>query len=60
MRLVVISDTHFGDPMGTLIVENNGSYKPGEKFEQFSKAAGKNNDYLVLLGDIFDFSLLLK
>ena len=55
MKLAFISDTHFGDPMCTLV--NHRTLKEGAKFDSFAEAAGKNNDFLVLLGDIFDFSI---
>lgn len=59
MRLAIISDTHFGDPMGTLIVRNKkGKLVVGPKYNAFKDAAGQDNDYLVLLGDIFDFSIV--
>lgn len=58
MRIAIISDTHFGDPMCTLVTRNNnGDIVTGPKYEEFKKAAGTNNDYLILLGDIFDFSI---
>ncbi|HEO64620.1 MAG TPA: metallophosphoesterase, partial [Spirochaetes bacterium] len=58
MKLAIISDTHFGDPMGTL-VSYDSSNKPivGPKYNVFREAAGKGNRYLILLGDIFDFSI---
>lgn len=55
MKLAFISDTHFGDQMCTLV--NYRTLKKGTKFDGFAEAAGKNNDFLVLLGDIFDFSI---
>lgn len=59
MRIALISDTHFGDPMGTLIQKDSvsGLYGKGSKYEAFLQAVGVNNDYLILLGDIFDFSV---
>lgn len=58
MRFAIISDTHFGDPMATLVAKNNkGNLIAGPKYKDFKEAAGQNNDYLVLLGDIFDFSI---
>ena len=58
MRIAIVSDTHFGDPMGTL-VERKDDHKPskGRRYDAFKAAAGKGNDYLVLLGDILDFSV---
>jgi UDP-2,3-diacylglucosamine pyrophosphatase LpxH len=63
MKIALISDTHFGDPMCTLIDHHqpfyqNGYPKPGPKFKAFKEKAGESNDYLILLGDIFDFSIV--
>jgi len=59
MRVVIISDTHFGDPMGTLVVrDDKDNIVLGPKYHDFKKAVGKNNDYLILLGDILDFSIV--
>lgn len=55
MRLAFVSDTHFGDNMCTLV--NHKTFQPGIKFDAFSDAAGVGNDFLVMLGDIFDFSI---
>jgi len=44
MKFVLISDTHFGDPEGTLIVRKG-------------RGAGTGNDYLILLGDVPDFAM---
>ena len=58
MKLALISDTHFGDPAGTLIeADRTGKLVPGPKYEEFKKATGKRNDYLILLGDILDFAV---
>ncbi|MBN1901762.1 metallophosphoesterase [Candidatus Sumerlaeota bacterium] len=58
MRITIISDTHFGDPMGTLVTQD-GDMKAtiGPQYPAFKAAAGKNNNYLILVGDIFDFSI---
>jgi predicted phosphodiesterase len=57
MKLAIISDTHFGDPAGTLIEQTpSGRYVPGPKYEAFAEAAGVRNDYLVLNGDVMDFA----
>ena len=59
MKFAAISDTHFGDPNGTLVIKNQaGNYVKGPKYDDFKKAAGTKNDYLILLGDIFDFSII--
>lgn len=56
MRAVVISDTHFGDPASTL-ARRQGDSICCPRFGDFVDAAGQQNDFLVLLGDIFDFSV---
>lgn len=62
MRIVIISDTHFGDPMCTLVdheaLMEYQSVKRGKKYSAFFEKAGQNNDYLILLGDIIDFSIV--
>ena len=58
MRIAIVSDTHFGDPMCTLVERKNGTIGIGQKYPDFKKAAGTNNDYLILLGDILDFSIV--
>ncbi len=58
MRLALISDTHFGDPLCTLInTTPAGRLVPGPRFKDFQEASGTNNDYLILLGDILDFAI---
>ncbi|GMT49765.1 MAG: hypothetical protein IEMM0008_1304 [bacterium] len=58
MKLAIISDTHFGDPMSTLVsYDSNNKPVIGSKYNGFLKAAGTDNKYLILLGDIFDFSI---
>jgi len=53
MKILIISDLHLGDPNSTLIKSD---LTFGSKFSDFLDAAG-TNDYLVLLGDAFDFSV---
>jgi UDP-2,3-diacylglucosamine pyrophosphatase LpxH len=55
MRIAVISDTHFGDRMCALVTHD--TLAPGKAYKKFVEKAGQNNDYLVLLGDIIDFSI---
>ena len=59
MKLAIISDTHFGDPAGTLVKPGKakGTFAIGDKYPAFLKAAGTNNDYLVMAGDVLDFSI---
>lgn len=58
MKLIVASDLHFGDPRCALVAAETGPeprLAPG--YGRFLEAAGRDNDYLVLLGDVFDFSI---
>ena len=59
MKLAIISDTHFGDPMCALVRfnESSGEYERGVKYTQLMETAGTDNDFLVMLGDIFDLSI---
>lgn len=58
MKIAVISDTHFGDPMCSLIKrDTKGNLAIGDKYPAFKDAVGQDNDYLILLGDILDFSI---
>ena len=57
MRLAIISDTHLGDPLCTLVEKKGEVFSAGPKYNEFKEAAGVNNDYLILLGDILDFSV---
>ena len=61
MRISIISDVHFGDPMCQLARFGMPASKQnpmiGPKYAAFCDAAGQNNDFLILLGDIFDFSI---
>ena len=59
MKLSIISDTHFGDPACGLVKKNaeGAGYKIGPKYNEFKKNVGTKNNYLILLGDIFDFSI---
>ena len=55
MKLAIISDTHLGDPNSVLLPSaDNASHS---KYNDFIDAAGQDNDYLILLGDILDFSI---
>lgn len=56
MRVAVISDTHFGDPLGTLTGSRHGRSTIGPAYAPLAAALGRV-DYLVLLGDILDFSV---
>ncbi len=58
MRVAVLSDTHFGDPLCTLVSTGKRGEEPaiGPAYEPLARAIGRV-DYLVLLGDIIDFSV---
>ena len=58
MRLAVISDTHFGDALGTLVTNGDADSSPrlGPAYPALKRAVGRV-DYLILLGDILDFSV---
>ncbi|MBI9077162.1 MAG: metallophosphoesterase family protein [Desulfatibacillum sp.] len=55
MQISIVSDLHLGDPMCALYPETPKKFAP--KLKAFEKAVGTGNDYLILLGDIFDFSI---
>jgi len=64
LRIAMISDTHFGDPMSVMAFKNPQTQQIGlgSKYEEFRNAIhtafnGKPLDYLVLIGDILDFSI---
>jgi UDP-2,3-diacylglucosamine pyrophosphatase LpxH len=57
MRIAVVSDTHFGDDLCTLVRSTaDGSRVPGPGYAALRRAVGRV-DYLVVLGDIIDFSV---
>jgi len=57
MKLAFISDVHLGDPTCCLYHLENGRIKQGSRFEKFMDSVGRNNKYLVLMGDILDFAI---
>jgi UDP-2,3-diacylglucosamine pyrophosphatase LpxH len=58
MKLSIISDTHFGDDSCLLVTKQGiGGIGAGPKYQDFINAVGRDNDYLVLAGDVFDFSI---
>jgi UDP-2,3-diacylglucosamine pyrophosphatase LpxH len=58
MRIAVLSDTHFGDDLCTLVRRGarGGPAEPGPGYAPLRQAVG-HADYLVLLGDVIDFSV---
>jgi predicted phosphodiesterase len=57
MKIIITSDTHFGDPKCALVRKNDDRYETYDKFDLFMSNLGDGCDYLVLLGDVFDFSI---
>lgn len=64
MRIAIVSDFHLGDPMATIAVrdEKSGQIRLGPMYNEFKikindKSGGQPLDYLVLMGDILDFSI---
>lgn len=57
MRLAIASDLHLGDTAGRLVRHVGKTWEPGPAYPRFREFAGADNDYLVLLGDIFDLSV---
>ncbi|MFH0974560.1 MAG: metallophosphoesterase [Spirochaetota bacterium] len=58
MKCTIISDTHLGDPECTLFDKNaDGSIKDGANLGKLLDIMGKDNDCLILLGDIMDFAI---
>lgn len=58
MRFAVISDTHFGDPECTLAyMDSSGNLKDGSNLPAFFDAVGKDNDFIIILGDMLDFAI---
>ena len=58
MRIAVLSDTHFGDDLCTLVrpASDGGPAEPGPGYIALRRAVG-HLDYLVLLGDVIDLSV---
>lgn len=58
MRIAVVSDTHFGDDLCTLVRPGpgGGAAEPGPGHLTLRRAVG-HVDYLVLLGDVIDLSV---
>lgn len=58
MRFAVISDTHFGDPECTLAyMDSFGNMKDGCNLPAFCDTIGKDNDFIIILGDMLDFAI---
>lgn len=58
MKLAVISDTHLGDPECTLVQKDSaGNIVDGKNMSALLDTLGKDNDYLIFLGDVMDFAI---
>lgn len=64
MRIAITSDFHLGDPMATIAFrdENTRQIQLGPLYKEFKKkiqekSGGLPLDYLILMGDILDFSI---
>ncbi len=58
MKFAVISDLHLGDPACGLVQKSGGGeFVIGDKYDDLRRAIGADHEYLVLLGDIFDFAI---
>ena len=58
MKLAIISDTHFGDPDCGLVGKSGGAFHLNWcRFKKFADQIGADNDFLVMVGDVFDFSI---
>jgi len=60
MRLAIISDTHFGDPMCALMDKSKKGVDiiNDEMYRKLREAVGEDINYLILLGDILDDSIV--
>lgn len=58
MKFAITSDAHFGDKTSQLAsLDSKGKPVLGPKYEPFRAACGKDNDYLIMLGDIIDVAI---
>lgn len=55
MRISIVSDLHLGDEQCALV--DNKTYQLTDDYKKFRDSVGKGNDFLVLTGDILDFSV---
>jgi predicted phosphodiesterase len=55
MKIAIVSDIHLGDEQCALI--NSKTRKLTREYDKFKKHVGQGNDFLVLAGDILDFSV---
>lgn len=58
MKIIITSDTHFGDGTSQLAaLDSSGKPVLGPKYQEFREACGTNNNYLVMLGDVIDVAV---
>ena len=59
MKIAIVSDMHLGDAASQICARDpqTGQAVIGPKYDAFAEASGKGNDFLILLGDILDFSI---
>lgn len=57
MKIAIVSDIHLGDEQCALVDKKN--YKLTDYYQKFRDSVGHGNDFLVLTGDILDFSVSL-
>jgi UDP-2,3-diacylglucosamine pyrophosphatase LpxH len=57
MRFAILSDTHFGDDSSQLVNAVAGTPELTPRYDAFKELIGRDNDFLVLSGDILDFSI---
>ncbi len=59
MKIAIVSDLHLGDGASQICTldPQKGRAVIGPKYAAFASAAGQGNDFLILLGDILDFSI---
>ena len=57
MKIAIVSDIHLGDEQCALVDKK--SCKFTDHYKKFRESVGRDNDFLVLTGDILDFSVSL-
>lgn len=57
MKISIVSDLHLGDEQCALV--DNKTFQLTDDYQKFKESVGEGNDFLVLAGDILDFSVSL-
>jgi len=55
MKVAIVSDIHLGDDQCALV--DSRTHRLTDDYDRFEEGVGKDNDFLVLAGDILDFSV---